>query len=83
MTKRMKPGKLVMFTMFAHQEGRVFWCIVPRGMTEEEAINSQEHHGPFPSVEKAQADAEHALFGDTKIEDAAPGEKLPPWDKAH
>jgi hypothetical protein len=77
-----RKGTFTQITMFGPHAQEVYWCTVPRGMTEQEAARSQERHGPFPSVEAAQADAERVLFAGVEVVDA-PGMRPPPWDKAY
>jgi Protein of unknown function (DUF3102) len=62
--------------------GRVshFWFVLPNGMSREQAVETQELHGPFKTEAEALEDQELVLFGkDCKIE--AGGMWDPAWDR--
>jgi hypothetical protein len=80
-----KVGDVVCVRTFAAQasggELLYYWCTVPDiNMTNEEALATQEHHGPFNSEQEAQKDHEAVLFGD-QCEIQEGGAWDPAWNK--
>jgi hypothetical protein len=65
-----------------HKDGTtaLYWVEVPVGMTNEEAANSQEWHGPFATKEEVCADQRATLLPpDCKVTEG--GMWDPAWSK--
>jgi hypothetical protein len=82
--RAVKVGDVIYTKTFAFRvpEGlEWYWCRVPDGtMTYEEAIATQEHHGPFRSEQEAKQDQQRVLLGkECKVTEG--GMWDPAWDK--
>jgi len=66
--KNLKPGARAFFysewTCYRGGATRYYWALLPKGMSEDEAVKQhahlKEYCGPFSSLEKAVADFERA-----------------------
>ena len=57
-----------------------YWCIVPHGMSNEQAFETQELHGPFTTDAEVHEDERRTLLGPQgKVIEA--GMWDPAWDK--
>jgi hypothetical protein len=57
-----------------------YWIVVPEGMTNEQAAETQEWHGPFRTEAEAEEDQRVTLFG-PQSEIREGGMWDPAWDK--
>jgi hypothetical protein len=67
--KKMEVGTKIETAIFgvSDAEGRnlgVFWCVVPDGMTREDAMASQTVHGPFATIAEVNESQRVELFGE-------------------
>jgi hypothetical protein len=58
----------------------LYWVVVPEGMTDEQAAETQEWHGPFKTNAEVSEDQRLVLLGpDCKVTEG--GQWAPAWDK--
>ena len=64
---------------FTNRKRAFYWIVVPDGMTDEEAWNTQQRHGPFKTYTEADENFRNMMLGDVPVVDA--GMWDPAWDK--
>jgi hypothetical protein len=79
-----KLGEKILTTTFAitPEDGvqRFFWFLQPDGMTQQQAFETQEIHGPFKTEEEADEDLRVTIMG-PQCKVTYGGQWDPAWDK--